>query len=161
MCGSGTFLIEAAVRAQGLSPGRLRTFTCDAWSKPGRGVEPKQSEIQCLGNDRDDRIIRGARRNAKRAGVPVTLSSLEAVALKAPAKTGLLVCNPPYGLRLKQGQGYETLGRVLANEFQSWRGAIVCPSEAAITALGRKPAERIHFSMGGVPLILALLNPAR
>jgi putative N6-adenine-specific DNA methylase len=159
MCGSGTFLIEAAVRAQGLTPGRLRTFTCDDWSKPGRGVDPRESEITCLGNDRDQRIIAGARRNAKRAQVSVTFSSHEATQIKAPAKTGLLVCNPPYGLRLKRGQAYETLGRILANEFKLWRAAIVCPNEASIKALGRKPVERIHFSMGGVPLILAILQP--
>ncbi len=158
MCGSGTFLIEAAIRAQGLAPGRLRAFACDAWSTPGRGVDPVESQIEILGSDRDSRMIAAAKRNAKRAGVSVSFLEKDAMALVAPSASGLVIANPPYGLRLKKGQAYETLGKLLHNGFEGWRAAIICPNEASIKSIGRKPVERFRFSMGGVPLILAMFD---
>ncbi|MGB0648164.1 MAG: THUMP domain-containing class I SAM-dependent RNA methyltransferase, partial [Bradymonadia bacterium] len=159
MCGSGTFLIEAATRGLGLAPGRLRTFSCDDWIGPGRQLDERADHGLYVGVDRDGQVLKGAVRNAGRAGVNIDLLSEDARATKAPAESGLLMTNPPYGLRLKQGNAYAALGALLAGEFRQWRAAIVCPDERAIKALGRKPVERIRFSQGGVGLILAMFEP--
>ncbi|MEZ4471871.1 MAG: hypothetical protein R3F60_13980 [bacterium] len=93
-CGSGTFLIEAAGRAAGLAPGRLRTFACEAW---WRGeLMPTEEAVPTIiqGSDRSKAAVTAARRNAERAGVAVDLRVASAADVRPPAPTGLLVANP-------------------------------------------------------------------
>jgi putative N6-adenine-specific DNA methylase len=128
MCGSGTFIIEAAEIALGLAPGRnrrfafehLATFDAKAWEKmksenlfipPGEGTSqifsPPQKEgqprVQFYGSDRDAGAIKSSKANTERAGVSTNTTFMQRpVSEVTPpdGPPGLVICNPPYGARI-------------------------------------------------------------
>ena len=80
-CGSGTFAIEAALKAANVAPGISRTFTAETWPHlfPEKSWEEWRAELK-EGEDRnvetdiqaydiDEDVIRAARDNARLAGV--------------------------------------------------------------------------------------------
>ncbi|MCA9539454.1 MAG: RNA methyltransferase [Myxococcales bacterium] len=152
MCGSGTFLIEAACAAAGLAPGRLRAFACEAWCAQRSVVSGSAVPTAIDGGDRAAAAIDAARRNAERAGVEVAFTVRDARDAVPTCETGLFVCNPPYGRRARGPGAYAALGALLAGPFAGWSAAILCPDEDAVTALGRAPRVRHRVRNGGLPL---------
>lgn len=77
MCGSGTFVIEAAECALGLHPGRARSFAFEhfvgfdkeAWEQLTNQPTQPVGTLKCFGYDRDAGAVRMAKDNADRAGV--------------------------------------------------------------------------------------------
>ncbi len=156
MCGSGTFLIEAAEMAAGLLPGRSRdfafqqlaTFDAGAWDAMRRVDHIHRPQQKFYGSDRDAGAIRMSRLNAERAGVGdyINFENLSATDVTRPdGPTGLVICNPPYGGRIgnpKLLYGlYGSLGETLRERFAGWRVGIVT-SEAGLakaTGLPFKP----------------------
>jgi putative N6-adenine-specific DNA methylase len=149
MCGSGTFVIEAAEIAAGLKPGRSRHFAFEqlasfdaaAWERlreagsnerDGAGSDGRAPAIRFYGSDRDAGAIRMARDNAARAGVAgMTAFQQHAISdLEAPAgPPGLVIVNPPYGGRLGERKRlyplYNALGQTLRSRFAGWRVGMV------------------------------------
>ena len=144
MCGSGTFVIEAAEIAAGLKPGRSRhfafehlaTFDADVWQRmladagaPSSAIEPG---IRFYGSDRDAGAIAMSRANAARAGVTeLTEFRQHAISdLVAPeGPPGLVIVNAPYGTRVgdkkKLQPLYAAFGRVLLAGFSGDRKSVV------------------------------------
>lgn len=140
MCGSGTFVIEAAEIAAGLLPGRARAFAFEAlatfdpiaWEAMRGGPVPARPAFRFHGSDRDTGAIAMSRANAERAGVgPITVFERQVISDIAPPEgpAGLVIVNPPYGARIGERnllRGlYGTLGKVLAMRFGGWRIGIV------------------------------------
>lgn len=171
MCGSGTFVIEAAEIAQGLAPGRSRsfafeklaTFDADEWGQmrtaPSRALSP---DIRFFGSDRDAGAVRMSRANAERAGVSgvVTIDERDIVELTAPdGPPGLVMINPPYGDRIGDKSGlhalYRTLGQKLRANFKGWRAGLIATDAALAQATGLpfKPA-RAPVAHGGLRVTL-------
>ncbi|MFM2422091.1 MAG: hypothetical protein RL291_621, partial [Pseudomonadota bacterium] len=111
MCGSGTFLIEAAEMAAGLKPGRARRFAFEhlvgfdkaAWDALRAQPVAPVSSTRFYGSDRDAGAIAMSRANAERAGVAerITFEQRAVAELVPPAgPPGLVICNPPYGTRI-------------------------------------------------------------
>ncbi|WEJ34499.1 class I SAM-dependent RNA methyltransferase [Devosia sp. SD17-2] len=151
MCGSGTFVIEAAEIAAGLLPGRARSFAFEqlpsfdpfAWADV-RGVSaPAKTERRFYGSDRDAGAVRMATENATRAGV-ADLTRFEAQSvenLEPPAgPPGLIMINPPYGTRIGDRAPlvplHRTLGTVLKTRFRGWRVGIVTADKSLAQATG-------------------------
>lgn len=144
MCGSGTFVIEAAERAAGLAPGRGRSFAFEslasfdpaAWSamRAAAAGQPIPAP-RFFGYDRDAGAIASSTANAGRAGVAAsTVFHRAAISdLIAPreleGRTGLVIINPPYGARIGERDGlhalYGATGKTLRERFAGWRVAIV------------------------------------
>ena len=156
MCGSGTFLIEAAEIASGLHPGRTRNFafqqlaTFDAgrWSILRRAGETHAPAQHFHGSDRDAGAVRMSTANARKAGVAdyITFQNLSVNDVKRPdGPPGLVICNPPYGARIGNQKllygVYAGMGDMLKSEFKGWRVGIVTndPSLAKATGLPFKP----------------------
>lgn len=150
MCGSGTFVIEAAEIACGLFPGRTRdfafqqlaTYKDDSWRRVGETRAPAQ---HFYGSDRDAGAIRMATANAERAGVAnhITFQNLSATDIKRPeGPPGLIICNPPYGGRIGNQNMlygvYAGLGDALKREFTGWRVGMVT-SEAGLAKASGLP----------------------
>jgi putative N6-adenine-specific DNA methylase len=152
MCGSGTFVIEAAEIATRLRPGRSRsfafeklaTFDADAWQQMRDQQTVSLPEVRFYGSDHDAGAIRMSRANAERAGVSAitTFDVCEMEEVKAPeGPAGLVVVNPPYGDRIGKKAPiralYRTLGHTLLTRFPGWRVGLLTsdPSLAAATAL--------------------------
>ncbi|MDD3287734.1 MAG: class I SAM-dependent RNA methyltransferase, partial [Alphaproteobacteria bacterium] len=152
MCGSGTFIIEAAEIAARLNPGRSRSFAFEkfanfdaaAWQCM-RDVKSRRLPLsRFYGSDRDAGAIKMSLANAKRAGVSdftefrqCTISDIFAPI----GPSGLVIVNPPYGARIgdkkKLSPLYHALGQTLKSRFTGWRVGIIAsePSLAYATGL--------------------------
>lgn len=174
MCGSGTFVIEAAEIAAGLQPGRSRrfafedlaSFDADAWAAMKRGNTPT-GPVRYYGFDRDDGAIRGAVANAERAGVAgVTAFRRQAISDLTPPEgpPGLVIVNPPYGARIGNRKLlfslYGALGKTLADRFKGWRVGLVTSDAglARATGLPWGPAGKA-VSFGGLKVSLWQTGP--
>ncbi|MDX8349884.1 class I SAM-dependent RNA methyltransferase [Cognatiyoonia sp. IB215446] len=170
MCGSGTFVIEAAEIAAGLLPGRSRDFafmhlaTFDpSWRWVGETHAPN---MHLHGSDRDAGAVRMAAENAARAGVGdlTTFTNLNAADIQRPdGPPGLVICNPPYGGRIgnqKMLYGvYAGLGEALNARFGGWRVGIVTSDTGLAQATGLTLTKGPPIPHGGlkVRLFQALL----
>ncbi len=172
MCGSGTFPIEAAWIASGIAPGRDRTFAFMRWpsyrpatwghliGKAKASERPVTARIRGL--DRDPAALAAARSNAQRARVADVVSLDRAdfarlVPADADARSqgpGLLVMNPPYGLRLESEADtaamFRDIGRRLGIAWRGWRFAIVVPSPRLVPALGLPIHAAMRLAHGGL-----------
>lgn len=137
MCGSGTFLLEAAQIALGIAPGagrdfgfqRLRNFDLDAWKEmldAAMDAEKPAEPAQIYGSDISPVAVRAALANLDRAGLlpAVTLECGDVVDFDAPAASGIMVANPPYGERLSEqdelAEFYPKLGSALKRNYAGW-----------------------------------------
>jgi len=177
-CGSGTIPIEAACRARGLAPGRLRSFAFQTASgfEPGtwasvqgaaRAAErPAGAGPPIVARDRDAGAVAATRANAERAGVADDLVVEHAAvsSLVAPASAGLVVSNLPFGRRVGGGDLrnlYARLGTVLQDRFAGWRGAFLVADRVLTGQLGLHVEPVLAFDLGGIPAQLVVSGPFR
>jgi putative N6-adenine-specific DNA methylase len=137
MCGSGTFLLEAAQIALGIAPGagrefgfqRLRNFDLDTWKEMldnAMDGEKPAEPTQIYGSDVSPIAVRATLANLDRAGLlpAVTLECGDIVDFDAPAASGVMVANPPYGERLSEEEElaafYPQLGSALKRNYAGW-----------------------------------------
>lgn len=155
MCGSGTFVIEAAEIAAGLAPGRSRSFGFQqlagydpvAWDAMRASVTPRPAQAQFMGSDRDAGAVRMAQANADRAGVG-SLTRFECRAIgdlqRPDGPPGIAIVNPPYGARIgNKGPLFAlhaAMGAVFRERFHGWRVGIVT-SEGALAKAAGLPLE--------------------
>lgn len=180
MCGSGTFVIEAAEIAAGLHPGRTRSFAFEqlanfdaaAWQRlRATGAKPADTGgaggIRVHGSDRDAGAIRMSRENAARAGVAeiTEFKQLEIGDLTAPeGPAGLVIVNPPYGARIgdkkRLGPLYRVLGQTLLSRFAGWRVGLVTNDASLAAAAGLPFAAPFGpISHGGLRVFLFQTGP--
>lgn len=151
MCGSGTFVIEAAEIAARLNPGRARHFAFEklasfdgaAWQKMRKVQRQANAGLHFYGSDRDKGAIEMSTENAARAGVSeFTRFKQEVISdISPPTGTpGLVILNPPYGSRIGDKRKlmplYQTLGDVLRTRFSGWRVGIITTDAALVKATG-------------------------
>ncbi len=162
MCGSGTFLIEAATWAAGLAPGRLRSFACESFCLPSETPTWPAVPTAIAGSDRARPAVDAARRNAERAGVTVGLSVLEAAhANPGDTPPGLVMANPPYDRRAAGGaHALERLRLALNGPFSAWKAAVLLPAEVDARGFERPITGRFPMQNGGIPVALVLLEAA-
>ncbi|KRA99010.1 RNA methyltransferase [Devosia sp. Root685] len=153
MCGSGTFVIEAAEIALGLPPGRERSFSFEslpsfeakAWQSLRSAIKPKTTELHFHGSDKDPGAIRMASENAARSAVSA-LTRFEQKSIEEleppPGPPGLVILNPPYGTRIGDKAPlvtlHRTLGTVLKARFKGWRVGIITADKNLAGATGLK-----------------------
>jgi len=169
MCGSGTLVIEAAMIAAGIAPGLLRRrFGFERWLQHDatlwgelRSAAEGERKLEllaggrCAGSDRDQTAIRAAIANANRAGLGNhllfdrrDLSNLPATSHPA----GLVVVNPPYGVRIGDPEQiealYANLGDKLLRCFPGWEAGVFTGDPPLGRALGLR-AYRTHTFFNG------------
>ena len=137
MCGSGTFLIEAAMMAVNQPPGMKRTFGFQKltsfdeslWKKIETEAMNKMKPIEFLdiyGSDMDLRAVRVARHNLKVAGLEEVAKVIQSdfIKLEPPAAEGVLVTNPPYGQRIGEDEDlkevYPVWAKHMKESFGGW-----------------------------------------
>lgn len=136
-CGSGTFLVEAALMAAGIAPGVNRRFRGESWSflnsvdfqtarEEALALEDRQApqDVFITGSDIDGISVELAKENAARAGVlsfinfrRVDLHELSAVEIMRyhHLHEVLFVVNPPYGERMAEPEEVKELNRAIGN----------------------------------------------
>ncbi len=161
MCGSGTFLIEAAMMALDIAPGgrrnfgfeKLKNFNAATWNALKQETLQRQQpsrELAIFGGDMYGEELKIARANLISAGLEdaVKLKQANVLEMPAPADHGVLVANPPYGVRMGEAHAlrefYPKLGDALKQKFSGWRayllsGDMVLPKLIRLAASKRTP----------------------
>ena len=151
MCGSGTFVIEAAEIALGLQPGRdrdfafqqLRSFDAALWQGMKKHAAARDTPLLFHGSDRDSGAIRMGVLNAEKAGVAACtrFCNLDIADLEPPeGPPGLVIVNPPYGARIGNKKPlfglHARLGQVMRERFSGWRFGMITSDAALARATG-------------------------
>ncbi len=137
MCGSGTFLLEAAMMALNIAPGlnrsfgfeKLKNFDESIWKKIKRTAvnKAKPATFQKIyASDADLRAVRVTKQNLQEAGFAevVQVAHVNITEVAAPSDAGVLIANPPYGVRIGEDEELATLyphmGETLKRKFSGW-----------------------------------------
>lgn len=183
MCGSGTFLIEAALMARRIAPGLVRQrYGYMRWQDFDRALHERllgeaRAEVlqsvpfRLFGSDLDAGVIDLARENARRAGVARDIdwqvASFEQVS--PPAPRGTLVVNPPYDERMQVRQietVYRRLGDALKRRWPGYTAWVFTGNLEAGRQIGLRPTARLPLFNGPIecrllefPLVAATSAP--
>ncbi len=167
MCGSGTLLVEAAMMALCMPPGgsrsfglqRLRSFDAQLWESVRAQARSQQASAQVLpifGADLYGEQLKLARTNLTAVGLQeaVSLKQANVLELPAPTKVGMIVTNPPYGVRVGDQQElaalYPKLGDALKAKYAGWSAWIFTGDLRLPKLIGLKPARRIPLYNGAL-----------
>jgi putative N6-adenine-specific DNA methylase len=164
-CGSGTVLIEAAMKARRMAPGRHRSFQFMEWPSfdPAgwdRLVKGSDSDVleRCpaiVGSDRDDGAVAASLANAAAAGVAdaITVERRSASELVLPSGAGWIVTNPPYGARVGGPDVrdlYDRFGAVLRERAGGWHVALLASRDTPVARLHLPLVPVLETSNGGI-----------
>ena len=152
-CGSGTICIEAALTALNRAPGLGRGFAAQKWACVGPEVWQQarmealdkefRGKYRILGTDIDPESLAIARSNAKKAGVDgwIEFREADATKLNAPAASGVLVTNPPYGERMLEQRQAQQLYRQFGRHVRyldGWAMSLISSEPEFEFYFGRK-----------------------
>jgi putative N6-adenine-specific DNA methylase len=174
-CGSGTIPIEAALLARRMAPGLGRAFAFQRW--PGfdaaawQALTARASErilpaapAVIAGSDRDAGAIAMAEANAERAGVAGAIGFRTGAVstVHPPAGPGLLVTNPPYGVRVGRSGDlrdlYARLGALIRERWKGWTVAMLAAGPMPEREMGLPFQVGWESNTGGIP-IRCLIRP--
>lgn len=165
MCGSGTFLVEAALIAANINPGIYRkSFSFEKWPDFDADLfeelynddsAERPFDFKIYGGDIDPDAAAIALKNVRNAQVD---NMVEVVCRPLNEWTdnpepGILVTNPPYGHRLKPEdttEFYKSIGQCLKRNFQGWTAWIIGPDNEYIDNIGLKPSIKIPLLNGSL-----------
>ncbi len=167
MCGSGTFLIEALQIALGVPPGnrrsfafeKLRSFDQDEWKRiqAAAAAQPVPNPSPAIfGSDLYGEALKLARVNLAAAGFTdmASLKQANMLEISAPAAEGVLVANPPYGVRIGEqdelASFYPQMGDVLKKKFAGWRAYIFTADLRLPKLIGLSPSRRTPLYNGAL-----------
>ena len=168
MCGSGTIVTEAALIAAARAPGLARTFAFQklAWYDGPTWQRIKQAardriraapaEPLITGSDVVESALAKMRANLRTAQVDafVRVEQADVLTRDAPAATGALVTNPPYGVRLAKSNEleafYPRLGDALKRRFAGWTAWFITGDLRLAKLIGLKPERRIPLWNGSI-----------
>lgn len=154
-CGSGTFLIEAAMMAANMAPGMNRSFLAEEW----KNLVPRRSwydahddasslvdtnlDLDLQGFDIDGDVVKAAKENAADAGVEhlIHFQKRPVHELRHSKKYGFIITNPPYGERLEEKAELPALYRQIGEVYEaldSWSMYLITSYEDTEKYIGRK-----------------------
>lgn len=135
LCGSGTILIEAALQGRNIAPGLKRKFAAERWPQvPQRAWDlarnaayeaiDRSGELQIFGSDLDASLIPACRANAQRASVgdDIVFEHKDVHELWIDQQYGILISNPPYGIKLSEFQEINQIYITLHKMFRKKTG---------------------------------------
>lgn len=167
MCGSGTFLVEAAMIALDWAPGACRHFAFEklsgfrpaAWQQITDAAIAREKQARPLplfGIDRDPAALAAARQNLAHIQLDdcITLSDGDFLDSHAPAAGGVIVSNPPYGVRLDEMDRlallYPQLGHWLKREMAGWTAYLLTADLRLAKMIRLSPSRRTPLRNGAL-----------
>jgi putative N6-adenine-specific DNA methylase len=180
MCGSGTIAVEAALIAADRAPGLTRTFGFQklAWYDGPTWQRVRQKAVDRAANapasaqpaifasDHAAPAVAKAQANARSAKVErhAVIERADVLTREAPAASGLIVSNPPYGVRLgdqeRMAAFYPRLGDALKQHFAGWHAWLLTGDLRLAKLIGLRVERRIPLFNGaiecrlfGIPLV--------
>jgi len=171
MCGSGTLALEAAALASRRAPGRSRSFAFERW--PGHdaaataalrarlAARERPAPAPIHASDRNAGALRLAQKNAAEGdlGPSIRFERCDAATAQLPAGRGLVVVNPPYGVRLGEevSASWKALAQLLErSRAAGWRAAVLAPDRGLERLLPGAPARTWRVRNGGLACLLLL-----
>jgi putative N6-adenine-specific DNA methylase len=168
-CGSGTLMIEAAQLARRMAPGLARRFAAERWPElraelwraardAARAEVLPRALAPIIGSDRDAGAIEAALANAARAGVSDDVQFVQRALsdLALPEGPGLVITNPPYGVRVGERSPlrdlYARFGQVMRAHAAGWRVAMLSADRALDGHTGLGFRDLVRTSNGGIPV---------
>lgn len=167
MCGSGTFLLEAAQIALDIAPGLGRRFAFEGfkhldrsgWASVRGAAQARRQPARALdifGSDIVGEQVKRSRSNLEAAGLAdcVTLDRADLLEREAPAAEGVMVTNPPYGVRIGEAEElaafYPQLGDALKKRWSGWRCYLFSGDVALPKLIGLKASKRTPLFNGAL-----------
>lgn len=180
MCGSGTIAIEGASMALNKAAlihrkkddfgfERLPFFNKTLWRLVQDDARKEKSDeltTEVYASDINPQFVEAAKENALRARVEryIKFSEGDFFELPAPTDHGLLVCNMPYGERIKGAVAddvmgfYKAIGDKLKKDYSGWRAALLVSEESPWKFIGLKPKRKIALLNGSIPVRLVIFD---
>ena len=168
MCGSGTIVVEAAMIAADRAAGLKRSFGFQklawydgpSWQRLRQKAQDRfrtsPTSAKIFGSDIDAGAIAKARSNLAAAQVDrfAMIERADALTREAPASSGVLLANPPYGVRLSDRQRlaelYPQLGDALKRRFAGWTAYLFSADMQLAKLLGLKVVRRTPLFNGAL-----------
>ena len=158
-CGSGTFLIEAAMMGMNMAPGMNRSFESEHWNNflpkkawydaidEANDLVDHDVEMDLQGYDKDPRMLKIARQNAQDAEVDhlIHFQQREVKDLRHPKPYGFIIANPPYGERLEDQETLPQLYTEMKEAFDrldTWSKYVITSYEDTEKYLGKPTKKR-------------------
>src|SRR5574340_236807 len=167
MCGSGTFLIEAAQMSLNIQPGiarrfafeKLKNFDATKWNEMREQALAAQlpaRPLEIYDSDLYGDALKTAWRNLQEAGLAecVQLKQANILEISAPAERGVLVANLPYGERMGEldelAELYPKLGDALKKRFGGWTAYLFTADKAILKLMRLSPSKRTPLFNGAI-----------
>ena len=173
-CGSGTIVIEAAWIATRRAPGlmrrfgfeKLKNFDAALWKKLQHEAETqiRPASAPISGSDNDRHMIRAAVANAQAAEVDtfVRFEVKDAQDTRPNGEGGILISNPPYGVRLAEVQAlqalYPQLGAWLKQHYAGWLAGMFTGDRDMPKFMRLSPKRKIPLYNGNLDCRLFLMD---
>lgn len=173
-CGSGTIVIEAAWIATRRAPGlmrrfgfeKLKNFDAALWKKLQHEAETqiRPAPAPISGSDNDRHMIRAAVANAQAAEVDtfVRFEVKDAQDTRPNGEGGILISNPPYGVRLAEVQAlqalYPQLGAWLKQHYAGWLAGMFTGDRDMPKFMRLSPKRKIPLYNGNLDCRLFLMD---
>jgi putative N6-adenine-specific DNA methylase len=165
MCGSGTIVLEAAAQALGIAPGGRRGFGFENLAgfdakllervrEEARAAGQPRRKVAIFGADKAGTEVARARAAAEAAGLAgaIQLKQANVLELPPPAPHGVLVANPPYGVRVGEeaelAAFYPKLGDALKARYAGWRCYFLTADLRLAKLIGLKASKRTPLYNG-------------
>jgi len=167
LCGSGTIPLEAAMMARKIAPGLGRHFAFEnmlnfdraLWAsltEQSRSTQLSKSPVLIAASDKDPRAIEIAREHLRLAGVEqdIQLTQQDLFDVTPPHKPGIVVMNPPYGVRLGTQEAlealYPRLGQWMKQHCVGWNVYLLTGDLRAPKLIGLAPSRRTPLFNGAI-----------
>ncbi|MCH8554458.1 MAG: THUMP domain-containing protein [Schleiferiaceae bacterium] len=163
MCGSGTFLIEAALMAQNMPPNIYRdAFGFMNWPDYDEELhelieesafkKTRNPEFKIFGRDKDPNMVEKCRANLKTALFDEVIEAkhIEFIDSKPPTERGVIIMNPPYDMRLRSDNEelYGQIGKTLKHNYPGWEAWIITADLDSVRYIGLRPTRKIALKNG-------------
>lgn len=173
-CGSGTIAIEAAWIAANRAPGLMRRFGFEKLQNFNKAEwvkvkEAAKKQIRCpaapiTGSDNDRAMIRAAQANAQAAEVDefIRFELCDVLDARPNGEGGIIVSNPPYGVRLAEIEAlqalYPQLGSWLKQHYAGWLAALLTGDRDMPKFMRLSPKRKIPLYNGNLDCRLFLID---
>ncbi len=164
MCGSGTIPMEAAMLAMQIPAGYYRKlFAFMNWDDFDEAIWKKvkaegddgmvDAECEIFASDRSEKAVAIAKRNLKHAGlhkdINISVKYFDAIKPQSP---GIVMMNPPYGIRMEERGElrdlYKGIGNALKQNFDGFDAWVITPSLDSAKFIGLRPSKKIPLYNG-------------
>lgn len=167
MCGSGTIVIEALMMALNIAPGLYRKFAFEKFNNfyqrdfdslrhQAKLDIDKSFKPKIYANDIDSRAVKQALHNLSTMKLGEYIEFMNEDFLNVPAVTnsGVMITNPPYGIRLEElaalDELYPQIAKHLKNNYANWRCYILTADLRMPKLMRLKPSKKTPLFNGSL-----------